>query len=78
MSKTVCSYVEYKPTGQKTAIYERNGTFQFSIKVPRGKGGAVEEVVGGGEDVRTEGFPRPGTLQKDLFYYRRAQVSLEI
>ena len=63
-----CSYVEYKPTGQKTVIHERNGTFQFSIKVPKGKGGGVEEVVGGGEGVRAEGFPRPGTFQTDLFY----------
>ena len=63
-----CSYVEYKPTGQKTVIHERNGTFQFSIKVPKGKGGGVEEVMEGGEGVRAEGFPRPGTLQTDLFY----------
>ena len=63
-----CSCVEYKPTGQKTVIHERNGTSQFNIKVPKGKGGGVEEVVGGGEGVRAEGFPRPGTLLTDLFY----------
>ena len=63
-----CGYVECKPTGQKTVIHERNGTFQFNIQVPKGKGGGVEEVVGGSGDVKTEGFPRPGTLQMDLSY----------
>ena len=29
-----CSYVEHKPTGHKTDIYERNGTFQFELKTP--------------------------------------------
>ena len=63
-----CSYVEYKPAGQKTVIHERNGTSQFNIQVPKGKGGGVEEVAGGGSAVTAEGFPRPGTLQTDLFY----------
>ena len=40
------SYLESKSTGMKTAIHERNGTFQFDIKVPRRKGGGVEEVRG--------------------------------
>ena len=63
-----CSYGEYKPTGQNTVIHERNGTFQVNIQVPEGKGGGVEEVAGGSSVVTTEGFPRPGTLQTDLFY----------
>ena len=63
-----CSYVEYKPTGQNTVIHERNGTFQFNIQVPRGKGGGVQEVTTGAGAARPEGFPRPGTFQTDLFY----------
>ena len=63
-----CSYVEYKPTGQKTVIHERNGTFQFDIIAPKGKGGGVEEVRGGNGAVTGEDFPRQGTLMADLFH----------
>ena len=63
-----CSYVEHKASGKKTRIHERNGTFQFDIRVPKGDGvdlTKVQEVSGGTED---EGFTRPGTLEADLFY----------
>ena len=67
-----CSCLERKATGMRTVIHERNGTFQFDIQVPRGKGGGVEEVEdvrGKTEDVkRGEGFPRQGTLLTNLFY----------
>ena len=62
------SYLECKATGVKTAIHERCGTFQFDIKVPKGKGGGVEEVTGRGGAVTREGFPRQGTLVADLFH----------
>ena len=61
------SYLECKATGVKTAIQERGGTFQFDIKVPKGKGGGVEEVRSQ-EVNRNEGFPRQGTLVADLFH----------
>ena len=62
------SYLECKATKVKTATHERNGTYQFDIKVPKGRGAEVEEVRG--EDVtRNEGFPRQGTLAADLFHY---------
>ena len=62
------SYIECKANGIKTAIHERNGTFQFDIRVPKGKGGGVEEVRGGNGEVTKEGFPRQGTLMADLFH----------
>ena len=62
------SYLEYKATKVKTAIHERNGTYQFDIRVPKGKGGGVEEVTGGNGVVTREGFPRQGTLVADLFH----------
>ena len=34
-----CIYLEHKATGKRTVIHERNGTVQFDIQVPRGKGG---------------------------------------
>ena len=62
------SYLESKPYGTKTAIHERNGTSQFDIRVPKGKGGGLEEVTGGNGSVTKEGFPRQGTLVADLFH----------
>lgn len=56
-----CGYVECEPTGQTTSIYEKNGTFQFNIQVPKGNGGGVPEVMTGGA-VATEGFPPAGIL----------------
>ena len=61
------SYLEYKAAKIRTAIHERNGTYQFDIKAPQGRGAEVEEVRG--DDVtRNEGFPRQGTLVADLFH----------
>ena len=72
-----CSYIEHKPTGHKTSIHERNGKFQFDLKIPKGKevdavnssGNTVEDRV---RDVRVvnagEGFPRQGTLMANLFH----------
>ena len=62
------SYLECKATGVRTAIYECNGTFKFDIKVPKGRGGGVEEVTGGCGAVTIVGFPRRGTLVADLFH----------
>ena len=31
-----CSYVLHKASGHKTTIHERNGTFQFDLKIPKG------------------------------------------
>ena len=62
------SYLERKATGVKTAIHERNGTYQFDIKVPKGKGGGVEEVTRSNGVVNGEGFPRQGPLVADLFH----------
>ena len=62
------SYIECKANGIRTAIQERNGTFQFDIRVPKGKGGGVEEVTAGNGVVTNEGFPRQGTLMADLFH----------
>ena len=62
------SYLECKATGVETATHERNGTFQFDIKVPKGRGGGVEEVTGGTVRSTSEGFPRQGTLVADLFH----------
>ena len=72
-----CSYVEHKPTGHKTNIHERNGKFQFDLKIPKGKdlftvneaGSSVESRVRDVEVVKTgEGFPRQGTLMANLFH----------
>ena len=62
------SFLECKATKVKTAIRERNGTYQFDIKVPKGRGGGVEEVTRNNGEVNREGFPRQGTLMADLFY----------
>ena len=62
------SYLECKATGVKTAFRETNGTYQFDIKVPKGKGGGVEEVTRSNGEVTKEGFPRQGTLMADLFH----------
>ena len=62
------SYLECKATKVRTAIQERNGTYQFDIKVPKGKGGGVEEVTRSNGVVNREGFPRQGTLMADLFH----------
>ena len=62
------SFLECKATKVKTAIWERNGTYQFDIKVPKGRGGGVEEVTRSGGAVNGEGFPRQGALMADLFY----------
>ena len=62
-----CSYVLHKASGHKTVIHERNGTFQFDLKIPRGpKGESVNET--GVEGNRGEDFPRPGILVEDLFH----------
>ena len=72
-----CSYVEHKPTGHKTAIHERDGKFQFDLKIPKGKG--VDSVNSVGDSVESrrrdvtvvnasEGFPRQGTLVASLFH----------
>eukprot|EP00959_Pyramimonas_sp_CCMP1952_P461238 9481258-Pyramimonas_sp.AAC.3 len=57
------SHVEHKATGKRTAIYERNGTFQFNIVVPKGPGEPASVKTDS-----AEGFPRQGTLEADLFY----------
>ena len=62
------SFLECKATKVKTAIKERNGTYQFDIRVPKGKGGGAEEVRGGNGEVTGEGFPRQGTLMADLVH----------
>ena len=60
-----CSYIEHKSSGQKTAVHEKNGAFQFNIIIPKGKG---EEVSSVQEREACQGFPRQGTLAADLFY----------
>ena len=62
------SFLECKATNVKTAIKERNGTYQFDIRVPKGKGGGVEEVTRSNGAANGEGFPRQGTLVADLFH----------
>ena len=59
--------LECKATGVKTAIHERRGTFQFDIKVPKGKGEGVEGVRSK-DATRNEGFTRQGTFMADLFH----------
>lgn len=61
------SFLECKATGVKTAIHDRNGAFQFDIRVPKGKGGGVGEVRSQ-EVTKNDGFPWQGTLVADLFY----------
>ena len=62
-----CSYLEHKDTNTRTAIHDNNGSFQFTIKVPKGEGG-VNQVSVGVADNERKGFPRPGSLVADLFY----------
>ena len=62
------SFLECKATKIRTAIKERNGTYQFDIRVPKGKGGGVEEVMRSNGAAGGEGFPGQGTLMADLFY----------
>ena len=62
------SFLECKATQVKTAIREHNGTYKFNIKVPKGRGGGVEEVTRGNVRTTREGFPRQGTLMADLFH----------
>ena len=63
------SFLECKATNVKTAIRERNGTYQFDIRVPKGRGGGgVEEVTRSNGVVNREGFPQQGTLVADLFH----------
>ena len=70
-----CSYVEHKPSGHRTNIYDRNGKFQFDLKIPRGKGASSVNSVGDSVDSRRrdvtvvnegEGFPGQGTLMANL------------
>ena len=72
-----CSYVEHKASGHKTHIYERNGKFQFDLKIPKGKGVDAVNCVGDSVDGRRrevtvvntgEGFPRQGALMANLFH----------
>ena len=63
-----CSHVLHKATGKKTSIHERNGAFQFDVWVPKGDGVDVTKVQEVAEGDKEEGFPRPGTLEADLFY----------
>ena len=63
-----CSYVEHKASGKRTDIHERNGTFQFDIRVPKGNGMDITKVQEVAEEANDEGFTRPGTLEADLFY----------
>ena len=63
-----CSYVEHKASGKRTAIPERNGAFQFDIRVPKGDGVDVAKIHEVAKDQSNEGFARPGTLEADLFY----------
>ena len=60
------SYLECKTNGTKTAIHERNGTFQYDIRVPKGRGGGSVQEVRGQEINPTGDFPRQGTLMADL------------
>ena len=62
------SFLECKATQVKTAIREHNGTYKFNIRVPKGKGGGVEEVTTSNGSGTSEGFPRQGTLVADLFH----------
>ena len=72
-----CSYVEHRASGRKIVIHERNGKFQFDLKIPKGKGVEAVNGVEGSADSRRrdvtvvntgEGFPRQGTLMADLFH----------
>ena len=62
-----CSYVLHKASGHKTAIHERNGTFQFDLKIPKGVHlSSVEDNAAEGS--KPQGFPRPGTLVEEIFH----------
>ena len=65
-----CSYVEHETTGKRTTINERNGMFQFDIRVPKGDGVDVTKVQEVAEEQSSEGCTRPGTLEADLFTKR--------
>ena len=60
-----CSYLEHKATGKKTKIYERNGNFQFELKVPRGTG--VNQVTTPVRD-SPPGFTRQGLMAEEEFF----------
>ena len=62
------SYLECTATGIKMAIHERNGTYQFDMRAPQGRGWGTVEEVRGQEVTWNEGFPRHGTLMADLLY----------
>ena len=62
-----CSYLEHKASKTRTAIHDNNGSFQFTIRVPRGEE-SVDKVDKREVGNEKEGFPRPGTLMADLFY----------
>ena len=66
-----------EPTGHRTAIHERDGKFQFDLKIPKGKGVDSVNSVGDSFESRSrdvtvvntgEGFPRQGTLMANLFH----------
>ena len=63
-----CRNVEHKATGKRTAIHERNGTFQFDIKVPKGDGLDVTKIQEVTKEKVDEGFTRPGLLEAERFY----------
>ena len=59
-----------KKSGKKTNIHDNNGSFQFTIKVPKGEE-AVEGVTRKDKEKegnREESFPRQGILMADLFF----------
>ena len=62
-----CSYLEHKATGHRTVVNEVRGTFQFNIRVPKGRS-SESEATGVQEVKNGEGFPRQGTLAEDQFY----------
>ena len=63
-----CSFVKHKASGKRTTIHERNGAFQFDVRIPKGDGLDVTKVQEVTEEQSHEGFTRPGTLEADLFY----------
>ena len=63
-----CSFIEHKATGKRTSILERNGAFQFDVRVPKGNGVDVTKTPENVAGVSNEGFTRQGTLEADLFY----------
>ena len=63
-----CSEVEHEATGERTVIHERNGTFQFNVRVPKSSVTGANRAWEVTEKDEREGFQRPGTLEADLFY----------